>query len=351
MRRKWLFTVAAVTLLVPAASSAQETPAPQPRRAPLAENRVFTLAGNRGRIGVVVNTAANSESDKYGARIDAVTPGGPAEKAGLKAGDIITKFNGTSLGGLVPVNDEDSGPGLKLVDLARDLDPGDTAKVEFRRGSSTKTATLVAEDLGGYALTIPSVRPFVEVQPRIEMGEMAPLARLGEGNSFSFCFGDAWCNLELVTLNPDLGDYFGTKDGILVVKAPADSSLPLKGGDVILSIGGRTPSSPAHAMRILRSYEAGETVSIEVMRHQHRTTVSWKVPDQSRRDWMRSRVAPDGADQSLWRPSTGDVGETQRALDESRQTLERLMERTRDAFHRQQIRSLEPLTRSATVAL
>src|SRR3989442_15547105 len=55
--------------------------------------------------------------------------------------------------------------------------------------------------------------------------------------SFSFCFGETWCDLELVNLNADLGEYFGTKEGILVVKAPADSSLPLKAGDVILSVG------------------------------------------------------------------------------------------------------------------
>jgi hypothetical protein len=350
MFRKWLLTVAAVALALPAGLSAQETPAPRPRRTPRAESRVFSMAfNNRGRIGVVVNTAANAESDKYGARIDGVTPGGPAEKAGLKAGDIITKFNGTSLGGLVPVDDEDSGPGLKLVDLARDLDPGDTVKVEYRRGSSAKTATLVAQDLGGYTFAMPSVQPpVVEVQPRMER---APLMSLGEGNGFSFCFGDAWCNLELVTLNSDLGDYFGTKDGILVVKAPADSTLPLKGGDVILAIGGRTPTSPSHAMRILRSYEAGETVSIEIMRHQRRTTVSWKVPDQRERGWLRSRVAPDRAEQSLWRVPDGEFGATQRALDASRQTLERALTRARDAFQRQEILRLEPLKRSSTIAL
>src|SRR2546430_6871703 len=48
------------------------------------------------------------------------------------------------------------------------------------------------------------------------------------------------------------------------------SSLPLKGGDVITSIGGRKPANPSHAMRILRSYETGETVSIEILRKQKR---------------------------------------------------------------------------------
>jgi membrane-associated protease RseP (regulator of RpoE activity) len=350
MRRTWLLPVAAVAVMLPAGLFAQEQPTPRPEPAPRAEReaRVFQLdMGRRGRIGVVVNTAADAGSDKYGARIDAVSPGGPAEKAGLKAGDIITKFNGTALGGLVPVDDEDSGPGLKLVDLAHALDPGDTVKIEYRRGSDTKAATLVARQLDGFSFVMP--RTTVEVGPKIEMGDMTPLVGLGNGHGFTVCFGDPWCSLELVTLNADLGDYFGTKDGILVVKAPSDSTLPLKSGDVILSIGGRQPTSPAHAMRILRSYESGETVSIDIMRHQRRTSVSWKVPDREH-GWRR--VAPDGGEQSLWvAPTEEDWGAAQRALDQTREHLQRLMERNRDAFKRQPIRTIRPLLPGATVEL
>jgi PDZ domain-containing secreted protein len=291
MNRKWLLIALAVVLVLPAALAAQETPAPRSRRTPRAENRAFSFAfsDNRGRIGVVVNTARNSETDKYGAKIDAVTPGGPAEKAGIKAGDIITKFNGTSLAGVSAEDVDDSGPGMRLVELAHQLEPGDTVRVEYRRGTDAKSSTLVAEDLSGYAWS--GAMPRVAIpSPRFEMGELGPLSLLGEGNSFAFCFGDSWCDLDLVTLNPDLGEYFGTREGILVVKAPADSALPLKGGDVILAIGGRKPTSPAHAMRILRSYDTGEAVSIEIMRHERRQTVSWTVPDMSGRNWRRMQT-------------------------------------------------------------
>ncbi len=48
-------------------------------------------------------------------------------------------------------------------------------------------------------------------------------------------------------------------------------------------------------MRILRSYEAGETVAIEVMRKQKRTSVTWHVPAQE--DHMRHmRVRPMHSD-------------------------------------------------------
>jgi S1-C subfamily serine protease len=254
--RKWIPIAAAVLAALPVSLAAQRTPRPSPP--PLA----FVLADdNRGRIGVVVNTRPDPDADKLGAKLEGVTPGGPAAKAGLKVGDIITRFNGTALAGLKAEDEQESGPGTKLVQLARKLEPGDTVQIEYRRGSDAKKATLVAEELGW--------------APNITM-----MPRMPDMQHFEFSFGMPWGDLELVSLNPDLGEYFGAKEGVLVVKAPADSSLPLKSGDVILKIGDRTPASPSHAMKILRSYETGESVNIEIMRKQKRTTITWKVPER-----------------------------------------------------------------------
>src|SRR2546426_3832650 len=40
---------------------------------------------------------------------------------------------------------------------------------------------------------------------------------------FRSLMGSPWGDLELVSLNSDLGEYFGAKDGVLVVRAPEDS--------------------------------------------------------------------------------------------------------------------------------
>jgi len=241
---------------------------------------VYTFNDNRGRIGVIVDTKVNTAGDKVGARIEGITPSGPAEKAGLKVGDVITRFNGTALGGTASEDDERSGPGMKLIDLARKLDPGDTVQVEYRRGTDARKATLVAEDLGmGDHFEMPG-----------EMGDMSgQLDRLRElmpkqpEGAFEWSFGSGWGGIELVKLNPDLGDYFGTREGVLVVSAPEDSTLALKGGDVIVSIGGRKPMSPMQAMRILRSYDPGESVTLDVLRKQRHVNVTWKVPENDER--------------------------------------------------------------------
>src|SRR5881628_706626 len=68
--------------------------------------------------------------------------------------------------------------------------------------------------------------------------------------------------------------------------------------DVITSIGGRKPANPSHAMRILRSYETGETVSIEILRKQKRMSLTWKVPARADRFFRMHREREEHEDQS-----------------------------------------------------
>jgi S1-C subfamily serine protease len=286
MQRKWIILSTVLAAALPGVLAAQRTPRPpRPPREPRAY--AFSMSDHNGRIGVVVNPKPDSQTDKIGAKLEAVTPGGPAGKAGLKVGDIITKFNGTSLAGAKAEDDEESGPGAKLVELAHALEPGDTVQIEYRRGGDTKKVALVAEDLGGsFRMEMPDVP-----MPTFHMAPGMPGMPGMDGWALSF--GSPWGDLELVNLNPDLGEYFGTKEGVLVVKAPSDSALPVRSGDVVLSVGGRKPSSPSHAMRIFHSYEPGETVSIDLMRKQKRMTVMWKVPTREERTLMRHHERED----------------------------------------------------------
>ena len=87
--------------------------------------------------------------------------------------------------------------------------------------------------------------------------------------------------MDLVSLNPDLGEYFGTSTGLLVVRAPEDSPFKLKGGDVLLKIGDRAPATPTQAFRILDSYEPGETIRLEVLRMHQKTDLNVTVPQEA----------------------------------------------------------------------
>ena len=276
--------VSALTSVAPAGLAAQDEDS-----GPV---RVFTFTG-RPRIGVRVDTRADADKDKIGARIESVTDDGPADKAGLQKGDIITRFNGTALGGVKSDEDDESGPGSKLIELAQKLDDGDTVDVEYRRGSETRKTKIVAAELHGLSMggrwnVGPEMRGMMMPRMNMELPRME-----GGPENFRFFSGDMMFDggLQLTDLNADLGEYFGAKEGVLVLKTPSDSSNPLKAGDVIVSIDGRAPKSEAQAHRILRSYESGETAKIEVIRKKSRMTLNWK-PNQREGDWKIRQRTP-----------------------------------------------------------
>ena len=100
--------------------------------------------------------------------------------------------------------------------------------------------------------------------------------------------------LHLAPMSPRLAGYFGAKAGVLVVRA-ANPAIKLEDGDVITAIGGRTPTSPLHALRIFRSYEPGEKVALQVLRDRKAITVEVTVPlarQEVRRIELR-RMGPD----------------------------------------------------------
>jgi len=294
MRRLFSFVLLAAVAVPAAAQVTPPPPAPRVHRDTTRARRDTTRAFGymyqygpegatfqpfrRGRLGVLVDLSADPGRDTIGARVAGVTPGGPADKAGVHEGDIIVRLNGTALAGSAGRREgaaesgDVSRPGTRLIELASRLDTGDTVRLELRRDNQPRTVTLVAGESGLENL----VQRFrMEPMP----GRGATKMQLPGGEMFFSFTGAPLANLELVKVNPGLAEYFGTSEGLLVVSAPEDSSLGLKSGDVILSIGGRRPTSPPQAMRILGTYESNESVSFEVMRMKRRITVSGKMPE------------------------------------------------------------------------
>lgn len=298
MRRMGLLTI---LVAVAAPLAAQETPRADRDRDRGARDRTFSFSFGpedfqmgigRGRLGVLVDLTPDPARDSIGARVAGVTPGGPADRAGVRTGDLIVRLNGTRLAPAAgrprdEDEDEQSRPGMSLIRLASRLDGGDTVRLELRRDNRPVTVTLVAQesDVDRMVRRFERVRELVpgEVQPRVPrtLGRVQVMA-----------FGSrALADLELVRVNPGLAEYFGTSEGLLVVDAPSDSLLGLRSGDVILRVGGRSPTSPAQAMRILSTYEPGEVVQFEIMRQKRRTTVNGRMPEDSRETWQ---VRPNG---------------------------------------------------------
>ena len=251
-------------------------------------DRLMRIVMNRrARLGVKVNLQAR-DSDSLGAYVESVTPNGPAAKAGLRSGDLITRLDGQSVlaGGRAERQGDQrqSLPGLRLIELAARLEPADTVPVEFLRGKDRRTVSVVTEDEPDMFVQGPGEhgRPFTmrflrPGGPRDEMPMHAgDFMDLGPDH-FEFMTGSPLGDLELAPLNSDLGQYFGTAEGVLVIRAPKDGTLGLRGGDVVQAVDGRKPAGPSHLLRILRSYDRGETFKLDILRNRKRETITARL--------------------------------------------------------------------------
>jgi len=101
-----------------------------------------------------------------------------------------------------------------------------------------------------------------------------------DGDRMFFRMGGPLGGVQFAPLTADLGHYFGTTDGILVLETPDTSAhIDLKGGDVILAVGDRKPANVEHLLRILGSYQDSEVVHFDVMRDHRRITIDAKAED------------------------------------------------------------------------
>lgn len=237
-----------------------------------------------------------AEDTGDGVKILGVSPNGPAEKAGLKSGDLITSLNGKAL-----VTNKDNTAIKQLTDIMSAVKPGDSVELLYQREGVSKSNTIVTDAmpkrhnkskikilLGDKGMNFDKDID-INIQEMDGLQGLEGLANLeifeGMGDvlkdsNFIFISNSPLGNAELVELSPELGEYFGAKSGLLVVKAPT-ADIDLRDGDVILSIDGREPATVSHAMRILRSYETGEEVKLEILRKKRKRKLNLTIPEAS----------------------------------------------------------------------
>jgi putative serine protease PepD len=98
----------------------------------IAEQLIATGRAKRTVIGAQLDAAQGADQ---GVRLGSITPGGPADRAGLRSGDVVTRFNGRVLS-----------DGIDLVALIRKQAGGTSVELEYHRGGSTAKATVVLAD-------------------------------------------------------------------------------------------------------------------------------------------------------------------------------------------------------------
>ena len=234
-----------------------------------------------------------------GVAVAGVSSDGPAEKAGLQAGDVLVEIDGNSLKG-----DDDESSIRKLTAYMKDVEPGQKVTVDYLRDGKPYSVVIETTEFNfsNFGFDFDFLDDFEvfgdlgdleRFEFLVPNGPIAP--HMPRGSKRLFAFGGhrvhgALGEMEMVSLTPELGEYFGTEKGLLVVRAPKIEDMDLREGDVILKVGDREPSSPGQLFRIIGSYEAGETVELQVMRKKKKRKLEITLPeaDHNLRIWKDS---------------------------------------------------------------
>lgn len=245
---------------------------------PRAEAYEFMLNPRRALLGVTIADAPETKGQRRGVQVTGVTPGSGADKAGLKAGDLLLSANGTVLSS---EGRERPRPTHKLRRLMAELAPGDSVKLEYERAGKKASATVVAsrpermawQDHEDFDLLLP-VPPGTPLVPGAPLPPDAPLpphpALRAHGGG-----------LQLVRMDADLASYFQTAGGVLVVRVGPglrEGGLDLKAGDVLQSVDGKAIDEPRAAFEALRPDETARAVKLRVLRHGKSVDLAGTLP-------------------------------------------------------------------------
>jgi S1-C subfamily serine protease len=296
------------------------------------EHRVvlpFNL-GDQAVLGVVLGRESSA-----GVEIIGVSPGGPADRAGLQAGDVLLSIRGESL---AEAGEGAANPGRETIyRVMSETEPGEelalivdrdgeswtfNVTAEQREPSSWQTMiripeipeALEAAQLAMEGIEVPEIdeeelnqrlqrineelreRKFLYLSPdggeftidealelpenfELEIEELSDLAELALGEA------DIWFGLphsqglELAQINAGLGSYFKTDRGVLVIRAREDNAYALKSGDVVLGINETPVDSPADLMRALREIEPGSEIELAIKRDLRDETLKAVMPE------------------------------------------------------------------------
>lgn len=181
--------------------------------------------------------------------LDPMFPNSPAVAAGLKVGDVVIQYNGQRV--------EDREQFLRMV---RETPAGREVKLQIYRNGA---AQIVAAKL-------------VPVPPYAIQGRPVPLSlrsQLFQGASPDvplnrMSWGIGVLGAELESLEGQLADYFGVKDGVLVRSVmrglPAEKA-GLKAGDVITRVGDAKVTTPTDVSGRIRAGR-GQSAILTVLR-------------------------------------------------------------------------------------
>lgn len=208
----------------------------------------------RGRIGVVIQEVTDELAESFGlpkpegALVNSVEKGGPADKAGIEASDVILEFDG------IKVNSS-----IDLPRIVGQTKPGSKVTVKiWRKGKARNVSITVGELNDETARAQPGPQPSEQTKNTI--------GKLG---------------LTVSNLSSNERQQLGLDGGVRIEKVEGPGQKAgLRRGDIVLALNNDDVSSVAQFQELMKQYAKARSVALLVRRGQGAIYVPIRLDDQ-----------------------------------------------------------------------
>ena len=219
--------------------------------------------------------------EEHGVEVTLVDQDAPAGKAGIKEHDVILTLNGNQVESVE-----------QLRRMIREIPPGRTVNLGISRAGQLMTLkTQLADRRQTFALARPGkalsfALPAIPALPAMPALPATPFVPdMDMPVSIVVVHSSARSGLMVENLTPQLGDYFGAKDGkgVLVRSVEKGSRAEQAGfraGDVIVKVNGESISDSGDFTHAVRGRK-GNSVTVSIIRERKEQNLTLTVPDRN----------------------------------------------------------------------
>ena len=220
-------------------------------------------------------------NEEHGVEVTLVDQDAPAGKAGIKEHDVILTLNGNQVESVE-----------QLRRMIREIPPGRIVNLGISRAGQLMTLkTQLADRRQTFALARPGkaltfAMPAIPAVPAMPAFPATPFVPdMDMPVSIVVVHSSARSGLMVENLTPQLGDYFGAKDGkgVLVRSVEKGSRAEQAGfraGDVIVKVNGESISDSGDFTHAVRGRK-GNSVTVSIIRERKEQNLTLTVPDRN----------------------------------------------------------------------